>query len=68
MFLELETRDGIWVCINLEQVIMIQGVRTDGSKGYTKIHLKGGAVIATHKTYSRFINEVLQANKRVTVY
>lgn len=68
MFLELETRDGDWVCINLEQIILIQGVRTDESKGYTKIHLSGGAVIATRKPYSRFINEVLQANKRVTVY
>lgn len=68
MFLELETRNGDWVCINVEQIIMVQSVRTDGSKGYAKIHLKGGAVIETLKPYRTFIAKVLMYNKRFNIY
>lgn len=71
MFLQFETRDGKWICINVEQIIMVEGVCTEGSKGskgYAKIHLRDGVVIYTRKPYSSFINQVLKYNKRFNIY
>ena len=62
MFLELETRDGKWVCINVDQIIMIQGVCTDGGKVYAEIHLRDGVVINTLKPYRTIISKVLRFN------
>lgn len=67
MFLELKTRDGNKVCINIEQIIMIQDVCTGDFEGYTNIHLSGGAVIDTHKSYRTVIQKVERANKRITI-
>lgn len=67
MFLELKTRDGNRVCININQIIMVQDVCTDDFDGYTNIHLSGGAVIDTHKSYRTVIQKVEQANKRITI-
>lgn len=68
MFLELKTRDGNKVCINIEQIIMIQDVCTGDFEGYTTIHLSGGAVIDTHKSYRTVIQKVERANKRITIF
>ena len=68
MFLELKTRDGNKVCINIEQIIMIQDVCTGDFDGYTTIHLSGGAVIDTHKSYRTVIQKVERANKRITIF
>lgn len=67
MFLELKTRDGNRVCININQIIMIQDVCTDDFDGYTNIELIGGAVIDTHKSYRTVIQKVERANKRITI-
>lgn len=67
MFLDLETRDGNRVCININQIIMIQDVCTGDFEGYTTIHLSGGAVIDTHKSYRTVIQKVERANKRINI-
>lgn len=66
MFLEFETRDGKWMCINVNQIIMVEGVCTEGSKGskgstgHAKIHLRDGVVIYTSKPYRTIIYKVLK--------
>lgn len=68
MFLELETRDKNRVCINIQQIIMIQDVYTGDFEGYTNIHLSNGVIIDTHKSCRAIIQEAERANKRITIF